>query len=300
MTPHLSFAEDLTLFCETGADGIGIAAGLVGYGRVKLRESETDLRLFKASGLQAVFCNPTIPSILPRRSRVAGVLGEGPVDPSVRADTICQDIRRLAAFEPVCCICVPGPQGNYKEDQAREIAITGLKRVARAAREVGTTVAIEPMHSSIKSEFSFLTTIPDAVRLLDEIDEPNTGLLVDIWHLWDTPNLLSHIREFGSRIVGVHLDDWRSPSRSWCDRVLPGDGLADLGGILRALAEGGYDGWFELEVLSDDGTFGNDFPDSLWKLDPLHLIRRGREKFMRAWTDSRTAHSSNAPTDLVK
>ena len=36
-------------------------------------------------------------------------------------------------------------------------------------------------------------------------------------------------------------------------------------------------------MLSDDGTFGNDFPDSLWKVDPVELIRSGREKFVTLW-----------------
>ena len=79
------------------------------------------------------------------------------------------------------------------------------------------------------------------------------------------------------------MNDWREPTRGWCDRVLPGDGVADLPGIFGALNDGGLDGWFELEVLSDDGTFGDDYPDSLWKLDPVELIRTGREQFMRAW-----------------
>jgi sugar phosphate isomerase/epimerase len=157
------------------------------------------------------------------------------------------------------------------------------------------------MHSSISADFSFLTTLPDTVRLLDEIDEPNTGILFDIWHLWDTPDLLEHIRRYARRFVGVHLNDRREPTRSWCDRVLPGDGSADLDGILRALADGGFDGWFELEVLSDDGTFGNDFPDSLWHLDPVELIREGREKFLRAWNHSQrigpaTGRIGSSPT----
>ena len=61
-----------------------------------------------------------------------------------------------------------------------------------------------------------------------------------------------------------------------------------------ALIGGGYDGWFELEVLSDDGTFGNDFPDSLWKRDPVELIRAGREQFMQLW-DKCSAAASAAP-----
>ena len=44
--------------------------------------------------------------------------------------------------------------------------------------------------------------------------------------------------------------------------------------MLRALNDGGYDGWYELEVMSDDGRNGNQFADSLWEWDPVELIRR--------------------------
>ena len=37
------------------------------------------------------------------------------------------------------------------------------------------------------------------------------------------------------------------------DRVFPGDGTADVAGILGAVDAGGYRGWYELEILSDDG-----------------------------------------------
>jgi sugar phosphate isomerase/epimerase len=111
--------------------------------------------------------------------------------------------------------------------------------------------------------------------------------MFDVWHLWDTPGLLDEIRRHAHRFVGVHVDDWRDPTRNWCDRVLPGDGIADVTGILGALDEAGYDGWYELEVFSDDGRFGNEWPDSLWKLDPVEFVRAGREKFEAAWRDRR-------------
>ena len=53
--------------------------------------------------------------------------------------------------------------------------------------------------------------------------------------------------------------------------------------ILGALERGGYQGWYDLEVLSDNGTFDIDYPDSLWKLPPEELVRRGRDSFMRVW-----------------
>jgi hypothetical protein len=34
-----------------------------------------------------------------------------------------------------------------------------------------------------------------------------------------------------------------------------------------------------LEVFSDDGTYGNDFPDSYWKMPHEDLLRLGHQAF---------------------
>ena len=45
--------------------------------------------------------------------------------------------------------------------------------------------------------------------------------------------------------------------------------------------EAGYDGWWELEVFSDDGSFGNAFPDSLWALPANEFLARAHDAFVR-------------------
>jgi sugar phosphate isomerase/epimerase len=279
-TPGLSFDEDLEAYRRGGADGIGIDAGLKLAGGEQADAAQ--LAMLRESGLTAAFLFPPVPSVLP-----ITLMALGDVDPAARVDAMCRSVRGLAAFEPVCFACATGPQGDRELEHAREIAVDGLRRVARAAADVGASVAIEPMHSSIAADYSWITCIPDAVALLDEIGEPNAGILFDVWHLWDTPDLLADIRAHAHRFLGVHVDDWRDPTRGWCDRALPGDGIADLAGILGALDESGYRGWYELEIFSDDGRFGNDYSDSLWKLDPVELVTSGREKFEHAWDTRR-------------
>jgi sugar phosphate isomerase/epimerase len=69
--------------------------------------------------------------------------------------------------------------------------------------------------------------------------------------------------------------------------VQPGDGVIDLPALFGALEAGGYDGWYDLEIFSDNGTFGDDYEDSIWKQDPVEVVRRGREGFERAWSQQR-------------
>jgi sugar phosphate isomerase/epimerase len=67
--------------------------------------------------------------------------------------------------------------------------------------------------------------------------------------------------------------------------MLPGDGVADLPRILGALDAAGWDGYYDLEIFSDNGTFGNAWPDSLWNVPPEELARRGKEAFERLWEE---------------
>jgi sugar phosphate isomerase/epimerase len=278
-TPRQSFADDLATYKEGGADGIGIIDA------PKLHDTPDALARFHDSGLKAGFCIPSTASILPR-PRLRGLYA-GSDDPEARIQEVMEGMRRLAPFEPQFCICVPGPLDDYEDEpaRAREIVVDGYRTIARAAADVGVTVGFEPLHSSMDM-FTFVHTIPDAISFIDEIDEPNVGLVVDFWNLWGTPDLLTHIRANVERVVGVHVNDRRDPTRHWCDRVLPGDGIIDIPAIVDTLIDSGYDRWYELEVMSDDGSVATRYEDSVWLRDPVEVVRTARERFEAIWTAS--------------
>ena len=111
-------------------------------------------------------------------------------------------------------------------------------------------------------------------------------LYYHVMRLSDDPNWADRdrlIRRYADRIVGVQVNDWREPTRGWCDRALPGEGRAGVPGILAALLECGYRGWYDLEIFSDDGTFGDAYPDSLWAEDAADVARRGHDAFRQLW-----------------
>ena len=180
-------------------------------------------------------------------------------------------------------MCLTGPRGARSESAARRIVVGGLRKIARTAAGIGIRVGLEPVHASIKDDWTLVSTVPETLDLLAEVGEPNLGVIFDTWHLWDTPNVLGQVRAHAKRFAGVHINDRRNPTRSWKDRVLPGDGVIDLPSLLGALEAGGYDGWFDMEIFSDDGSFGDNYPDSIWKRPPVEVVRRGRAGFLRAW-----------------
>ena len=280
-TLDLSFADELAAFRDGEAKGVGITE----FTGPKARERATMVETLDNSGLEATVCWPAVPSVLPL------TLFGGPREPEKRVEAMCNGIRSLEPFRPVACGCVTGAQAGYSKIEARQIVLEGLHEAARVAAEVGLKLALEPIHPSIAHQFTIITTIQETIDLIEDVGAGNIGVSFDIWHSLDQPNLFAEIERYASRFLIVHLGDWRRPTRSWCDRVLPGEGIAKVPEVLGALEAAGYDGWYELEVLSDNGLYGNAFLDSLWHLPPAELVRRGREAFLRCW-ERRTCPTS--------
>jgi sugar phosphate isomerase/epimerase len=282
-TFHSTFDEDLANYREAGVAGIGIWEFKLGEDRAKDVESAAKLR---DSGLQATTCIPGTLSVFP-------VPFPGPDDPAERVDALCAAIEMFVPFEPKIVLCItgnPGKAGEPPSSEDRRTIVDGLRRAANVAGEHGIVLGVEPLHRDVYGHWSTVCSIPEAMDLIDEIDHPSVRLLYDVYHLWDTEDVLKHTREVASRVApSVHICDWRDPTRNDFDRVLPGDGIIDLPGIFGALEAGGWEGWVDLEIFSDDGSFTDqNFEDSLWKEDPVDVVRRGREGFERAWEARKT------------
>jgi sugar phosphate isomerase/epimerase len=266
------FEADVRAYADAGLDGIGIWEQKLPAG------DAAALELLEASGLGSASAIPEVPSVLPLP------LFPGPEDPNERVEAICASLHRLAPFRPGGIVCLTGSARGREPDEARATVIEGLRSIAAEAARAGVRIGLEPVQREGGEDWTIVSSIPEAVTLIEEAGEPAAlGIQFDVWHLWNTDTLLDDIAREHDRFVGVHVPDWRDPTRSWCDRVLPGDGVAPLPAILGALDEAGWTGFYDLEIFSDDGTFGNAYPDSLWRVPAPELARRGREAFERVW-----------------
>lgn len=245
-----SFADDLDAYLAAGADGVGIW-------EMKLEDDSLDR--FRASGLEGAAAIPAVPSILPLP------LMEGPEDPGERVEAIRAGIRRLAPFEPACILFLTGPGDD------RGAILEGIRAIADEGRACGVRVALEPVQREFAQYWTVVSSLDEAAALVAEAGA-EAGLMYDVWHLWREP--VEQIARHRDRLYGVHIADWREPTRNTNDRVLPGEGIVDYAPILGALR---WDGLFDLEIFSDA-----DLPDSLWKDDPRELAWRGIERLRAA------------------
>lgn len=262
-----SFADDLRTYAAAGLDGMGIW---------ELKLDDDSLALFERSSLGSATAVPLVPSIHPLP------LLAGPETPRERIDAMLHSLHRLAPFTPAAVLCFTGP-GD------RATAVAGFREIAREAEQLGLRVALEPFQREGIESWSILNTLGDAAEFIDEVGSPAVGIQFDTWHLWNTPDLFEEIERTSDMIVGVHVADWREPTRGWADRVLPGDGTADVPAILGALERTGWDGFYDIEIFSDNGTFGVAYPDSLWDVDGAELVARGRRQLLECWEDRRVA-----------
>lgn len=261
-----SLEDDLRAYRAAGVEGIGLWEIKLPAGR-----DEESLAALAESGLVSTNAVPAVPSIGP-----LGLL-PGPSDPAERVEAYRASLRRLAPFRPSAVVLLTGPG-------SRRTIVEGLRAIAEEARSLGLTIGLEPYEQETGDDWSIVSTVRAAVELIEAAGVADTiGILFDMWHLWADPGLEDDLAAHGERIVGVHLCDAREESRSFADRVLPGDGVARVPRLLGLLEAAGWDGFYDLEIFSDDGTFGHDFPDSLWKLPPDELARRGREAFLTCW-----------------
>jgi sugar phosphate isomerase/epimerase len=254
-TVAASFHDDLRAYAAAGFDGIGIWEMKLGP------DDAADLAAFGASGLRATNCVPLVPSILPND------VIEGPEDVDERVASICASMHRLAPYEPDCVLCLTGPPGERDEHEARSLVVDGLRRAAAAADSAGVRLGLEPIHASQRDALTIVTTIPQALELLHEAGLPDVGLMIDLWHLWDTPEIERHLAEHVGRITGVHVSDWFGDGRH--DRALPGEGSSRTRELVAVLREAGWRGAWDVEIFGDPEQ-----PDSLWALDVDEAAKR--------------------------
>ena len=168
-------------------------------------------------------------------------------------------IRELGADKMI--VGTDGPEQNSVG--ALDAVAGAMWNLAEATEDVGVDITIEFNWSPI------IKSLQSAVRVAEIADHPRVGVLFDAAHYHVTPTKLRDINESSVRhIKHVHLDDMPDTPADLThrdfDRVLPGEGVVDLPGIISALEQNGYRGYFSIEMFSAN----------LWRLPAKEAARR--------------------------
>ena len=136
---------------------------------------------------------------------------------------------------------------------ARGRALEGLAQLIPEARAAGVKLALEPLHPMTCATRGVLTTLGLANDWCDRLGAPDVlGIALDTYTLWWDPDVETQITRSGGRVLNLHLADWLKDTNDLrFDRGMPGDGVIDLAGFVRAVRATGFEGPLEFELFSD-------------------------------------------------
>ncbi len=152
--------------------------------------------------------------------------------------------RRYAERLGATCINLlsgcPGP--GVEPRRARATLVENFRQAARAVRDIGAHVILEPINNLDIPGF-FVSRVDDALSILDEVGEPNVGLQFDFYHVerMGDPLLPTFARAL-PRISHVQFSD--CPGRQE-----PGTGRIDFPSVFAAVERSAYKGWTGAEYF---------------------------------------------------
>jgi sugar phosphate isomerase/epimerase len=253
-TVGATFEEDVAAYAAAGFTAIGLWESKLPT------DDESNRDLLRGHGLEVAVCVPAVPSVL--QLAIPGM--EGPPDPESRIEALAASIDRLAGYRPECIACLAGPLGDRLEEDATELLVAALQRLAGVARSSGVRVGFEPVHVSQRDAAGFVNSLSHTNAILEAVAAPEVGVLFDTYHLWDDPDVFAWVEDNVRRIVGVHVSDWPGGGRT--DRVLPGEGISRTGELVETLVAAGWDGALDVEIFST--------PELFWGLGVDEAARR--------------------------
>ncbi|MGN6462672.1 MAG: sugar phosphate isomerase/epimerase family protein [Pseudolabrys sp.] len=151
----------------------------------------------------------------------------------------------------------PGSTPSKNLAEAHKMVEEEIAYLLDYARQAGMPLALEPLHPMYAADRACVNTMRQALDICDRLDPAKSGALglaVDVYHVYWDFELAAQIARAGrERILAFHVCDWLVPTRDLLlDRGMMGDGVADIPGI-RALVEAqGFNGYVEVELLSND------------------------------------------------
>ncbi|WP_142850226.1 sugar phosphate isomerase/epimerase [Telmatospirillum sp. J64-1] len=148
----------------------------------------------------------------------------------------------------------PAPVSEQERLARKERCVAGLKAAGDHAESVGVKLAVEPLN---RFESDVLCTTLQAMELLDAVDHPAVGVMLDTFHMhMEESSIPEAIRLAGSRLIHFQANENH--------RGFPGTGATDWVAVCRALHEVGYQGPISLEPFRrNDDRFG--VPFAQWR-----------------------------------
>ena len=182
--------------------------------------------------------------------------------------TRCQELCRLAqslACDKVVVVPSPTPEG-VGWDEVKEVSVRVLQDLSAVAAPYGVNLAFE----FLGFDWCSVRTLSQCWEIVREVDLSSVGLVIDTCHFYAGGSRLQTIdRVDPAKISIFHINDVEERPLDTIEdahRLLPGEGVIPLDGILTGLKGIGFDGLCSIEL----------FRPAYWERDPAELASAAR------------------------
>jgi sugar phosphate isomerase/epimerase len=240
---------------SAGAVAIEVAPGRLGYPAI---DAETSRQIWSARGLP----------IVSMQSLLFGIAGAALFDTEERRQNLVDALSSVIAYAGTlgCGPLVFGSPGNRVRGEisfaaALAIAAPVFNALGEQAAAAGCTLCIEANAPSYGCDF--VTTLAEAATLVDAIDHPAVGMMVDTGNMALAGDKLADLDTVAGRIRHFHIS---------VPQLAPVDEDADLARrVVELLRSHGYDGIATVEMRAVRG-------------DEIDAVARAVE-VVRGWID---------------
>lgn len=167
-------------------------------------------------------------------------------------DDAAEALRLAAQMRANCLVVYSGARAGHTHSHARRLLRDALREIAPLAADCDVALAIEPMYAGCASEWTFLTSLDDALELIAAVESPQLKLAFDTYHLGLEENITERIPEVVDRIAIVHLGDSKELPDGDHNRSRLGEGTIPLKEIVSALESAGYGGYYDVELMGEE------------------------------------------------
>jgi sugar phosphate isomerase/epimerase len=234
MLRRWSLEEDVRNLERLGFRSISLASTkLDAYG------PERAIRLLRASGLKVAHVGSY------------GRFGTEPATIRRGVERVRRAIERVHRLGGDVLFVLSGGRDGAPWERAARVLRDAYARLLPEATAAGIRLALEVVHP-LRQDLCFVNTLADAHEIAVAAGGRG-GYVLDFFHSgWERALLPTIRRDAARRILAVQICDTKRVTLRTMDRALLGRGVLPLAAIVRALERGGYRGWYEAEIISDD------------------------------------------------
>jgi sugar phosphate isomerase/epimerase len=160
-------------------------------------------------------------------------------------------IERVHRMDGDVLVVLSGGRDGATWERAARVLRDAYARLLPEATAAGIRLAIEVVHP-LRQDLSFVNTLADAGEIARAAGRRG-GYVLDLFHSgWERRLLETVRRDAAHRIHAVQICDLKRVTLRTMDRALLGRGILPLRAIFHSLERGGFRGWYEVEIISDD------------------------------------------------